>query len=273
MTQVCFADMGNPGGMLFVGLFLLLFYLALRVVLLAVICGIILWVVCLFGSKEKSGYFKKDIYIIALLAAGVITSVFIIGWVVIAYALRKANALFRERISYPGLTKETGREWIWYIAGLTAVSTAAWLAVNLVDNLEYWMLRNIMFYDDARDYYTDGFHQVTWKIILCLLALWLLFVLVRTIRLARAGGRSRRFFFDGTAVILYVWIGYCLTMLVGGRWLWLMAIRLAVKIVNSETYRVPPKERIREFHEEKNLDSWIEKLHGEASGTERRPNE
>ncbi len=273
MMQVCFADMGNPGGLAILAIGFLFYYLAISLALIAGITGLVLLILRLFDPKERSPLkteeIRENVIIIAFLIVGAFLGGLLIGLFIIAYALRRADVRFRERLSYPGSARETGREWHRYIGGLTVVSAIVLWADLSFEGFADRVRGFIRIYRESYRLFSELSSNIDPYILKAILvaAVWALIVLIRTARLASAEENAKRFLFDGAAVLMYLFAGYSLSMF-GGKWLWIMAIRLVVKIRKAGTYVVPHKEKRPDYHVEKDLDSWIEKLHKETGDTE-----
>ena len=277
MTQVCLADMGKGTGGPTSTYWILYSSILLSVSLtvIATIIGGMLFLTSFLRSEKgrpvKTEFFRKNLNIFVSLLVGTLCSFLIIGFAYVLFELQRADRLYRERISYPGRSEKTGRKWVYYIAGLAAVSTVMLLGdrmnVGIVIRME-----KLMPYDRYTDYralagYLHRYPFIA-QIGIGLIAAWGLYILVRTIRLTCSKGEVRRFLFDSIAVYVYLYAGFCLSVFFG-MWLWFTALFLAFRIVFlTKGYYFPQQEKNSKLPEEKDLVLCAENDGEEASETD-----
>lgn len=280
MTGVCFADMGNPGGLIFFLPFILPFVLSVSIFWIALITGFILFVISWFKSERRVSrkeYLKDDPYVISLLVIGIISSAFIIGFVLICIALKKANKLYRERISESGLyvNAQDARKRLYHLSGLLVCSFAMLAAnrfvpvfvagiQNAIEDLSFGMILGNM-----KDFFF--WHPGMKKLLYASLICWAVYLVLNLVYLVLAKGKSVKFIIDGLSVYVYIFAAYCFDCFdyYGGVWLLFMAFWIAIKVVAANSKykkeRDPEKNSfgVRMTEAEK-TDLWIEKLQEEA---------
>lgn len=280
MTGVCFADMGNPGGLIFFLPFILPFVLSVSIFWIALITGFILFVISWFKSERRVSrkeYLKDDPYVISLLVIGIISSAFIIGFVLICIALKKANKLYRERISESGLyvNAQDARKRLYHLSGLLVCSFAMLAAnrfvpvfvagiQNAIEDLSFGMSFGTM-----KDFFF--WHPGMKKLLYVNLICWAIYLFLNLVYLVLAKGKSVKFIIDGLSVYVYIFAAYCFDCFdyYGGVWLLFMAFWIAIKVVAANSKykkeRDPEKNSfgVRMTEAEK-TDLWIEKLQEEA---------
>ena len=280
MTGVCFADMGNPGGLIFFLPFILPFVLSVSIFWIALITGFILFVISWFKSERRVSrkeYLKDDPYVISLLVIGIISSAFIIGFVLICIALKKANKLYRERISESGLyvNAQDARKRLYHLSGLLVCSFAMLAAnrfvpvfvagiQNAIEDLSFGMSFGTM-----KDFFF--WHPGMKKLLYVNLICWAIYLVLNLVYLVLAKGKSVKFIIDGLSVYVYIFAAYCFDCFdyYGGVWLLFMAFWIAIKVVAANSKykkeRDPEKNSfgVRMTEAEK-TDLWIEKLQEEA---------
>lgn len=280
MTGVCFADMGNPGGLIFFLPFILPFVLSVSIFWIALITGFILFVISWFKSERRVSrkeYLKDDPYVISLLVIGIISSAFIIGFVLICIALKKANKLYRERISESGLyvNAQDARKRLYHLSGLLVCSFAMLAAnrfvpvfvagiQNAIEDLSFGMILGNM-----KDFFF--WHPGMKKLLYASLICWAVYLVLNLVYLVLAKGKSVKFIIDGLSVYVYILAAYCFDCFdyYGGVWLLFMAFWIAIKVVAANSKykkeRDPEKNSfgVRMTEAEK-TDLWIEKLQEEA---------
>ena len=280
MTGVCFADMGNPGRTLVLIPFLLSFAVSVSIFWISLITGFILFVISWFKSERRVSrkeYLKDDLYVISLLVIGVISSAFIIGFVLICIALKRANKLYRERISESGLyvNAQDGRKRLYHLSGLLVCSFAM-LAANRFIPVFMAELQNAvrelsqrMIFGNMKDFFF--WHPGMKKLLYVNLICWAVYLVLNLVYLVLAKGKSVKFIIDGLSVYVYIFTAYCFDCFdyYGGVWLLFMAFGIAIKVVAANSKykkeRDPEKNSfgVRMTEAEK-TDLWIEKLQEEA---------
>ena len=277
MTGVCFADMGNPGGLIFFLPFILPFVLSVSIFWIALITGFILFVISWFKSERRVSrkeYLKDDPYVISLLVIGIISSAFIIGFVLICIALKKANKLYRERISESGLyvNAQDARKRLYHLSGLLVCSFAMLAAnrfvpvfvagiQNAIEDLSFGMS-----FGNMKDFFF--WHPGMKKLLYVNLICWAVYLVLNLVYLVLAKGKSVKFIIDGLSVYVYIFAAYCFDSY-SGVWLLFMAFGIAIKVVaaNSKYKKERDSEKnsfgVRMTEAEK-TDLWIEKLQEEA---------
>ncbi len=280
MTGVCFADMGNPGGLIFFLPFILPFVLSVSIFWIALITGFILFVISWFKSERRVSrkeYLKDDSYVISLLVIGIISSAFIIGFVLICIAIKKANKLYRERISESGLyvNAQDARKRLYHLSGLLVCSFAMLAAnrfvpvfvagiQNAIEDLSFGMI-----FGNMKDFFF--WHPEMKKLLYASLICWAVYLVLNLVYLVLAKGKSVKFIIDGLSVYVYIFAAYCFDCFdyYGGVWLLFMAFWIAIKVVAANSKykkeRDPEKNSfgVRMTEAEK-TDLWIGKLQEEA---------
>lgn len=276
MTGVCFADMGNPAGLLILLPIFLAHELSVSIFCIALITGFILFVTSWFKAGEKASrkeYLKGDLYIFSILVIGVITSGFVIGFVLVCIAIKRANKLFRERISETGLyvNAKDGRKLLYYLSGLIVCSFAI-LAANSfapafmekIKDAKEDLSQGIL-YSSMEDYLY--WHPVERKVLFAVLIGWAIYMVLNLVYLILAKGKSVKFIIDGLSVYVYIFAAYCFDYY-GGTWLLVMAAWRAVTVIAAESKykpeRIPKKSVGERMTEVEKTDQWIEKLQEEA---------
>lgn len=277
MTGVCFADMGNPGGLIILLPFILPFALSVLIFRIALITGFILFVISWFKSERRVSrkeYLKDDSYVISLLVIGIISSAFIIGFVLICIAIKKANKLYRERISESGLyvNAQDARKRLYHLSGLLVCSFAMLAAnrfvpvfvagiQNAIEDLSFGII-----FGNMKDFFF--WHPGMKKLLYVNLICWAIYLFLNLVYLVLAKGKSVKFIIDGLSVYVYIFAAYCFDSY-GGVWLLFMAVMLAIKVLAAHSkYKAErePKENsfgVRMTEAEK-TDLWIGKLQEEA---------
>lgn len=277
MTGVCFADMGNPGGILILIPFLLSFAVSVSIFWISLITGFILFVISWFKSERRVSrkeYLKDDLYVISLLVIGVITSAFIIGFVLICIALKRANKLYRERISESGLyvNAQDGRKRLYHLSGLLVCSFAM-LAANRFIPVFMAELQNAvrelsqrMIFGNMKDFFF--WHPGMKKLLYVNLICWAVYLVLNLVYLVLAKGKSVKFIIDGLSVYVYIFAAYCFDSY-GGVWLLFTAVMLAIKVLAAHSkYKAEREPKEKSFGERmaeaEKTDLWIGKLQEEA---------
>ena len=277
MTGVCFADMGNPGGLIFFLPFILPLVLSVSIFWIALITGFILFVISWFKSERRVSrkeYLKDDPYVISLLVIGIISSAFIIGFVLICIALKKANKLYRERISESGLyvNAQDARKRLYHLSGLLVCSFAMLAAnrfvpvfvagiQNAIEDLSFGMSFGTM-----KDFFF--WHPGMKKLLYVNLICWAIYLFLNLVYLVLAKGKSVKFIIDGLSVYVYIFAAYCFDSY-GGMWLLFMAFWIAIKVVAANSKYKKERDPVKNsfgvrMTEAEKTDLWIEKLQEEA---------
>lgn len=277
MTGVCFADMGNPAGLIILLPFLLSLELSVSMFCIALITGFILFVISWFKSERRVSrkeYLGNDLYVITLLVIGVITSAFILGFILICIALKRANKLYRERISESGLyvNAQDARKRLYHLSGLLVCSFAMLAAYRFIPVFMAEIqnvigeLSDVMIFRNMEEYlfWHPGMKKLLYASLIC----WAIYLVLNLVYLVLAKGKSVKFIIDGLSVYVYIFAAYCFDYY-GGVWLLFMAFWIAIKVVAANSKykkeRDPEKNSfgVRMTEAEK-TDLWIEKLQEEA---------
>ena len=277
MTQVCLADMGRGNGGPTPTYWILYSscLLSASLTAIATIIGGMLFLTSFLRSEKerpvKTEFFRKNLNIFVSLLAGTLCSFLIIGFAYVLFELQRADRLYRERISYPGRSEKTGRKWGYFIAGLTVIATVLLLVDRMNVSFVTWVEKHMPHYRFTNHQALAGYlhkYPIIAQIGIGLIALWGLYILVRTIRLTCSKGEVRRFLFDSIAVYVYLYAGFCLSVFFG-MWLWFTALFLAFRIVFlTKGYYFPQQEKNSKLPEEKDLVLCAENDGEEASETD-----
>ncbi|MBQ6106513.1 MAG: hypothetical protein IJL03_11350 [Lachnospiraceae bacterium] len=154
MTGVCFADVANPGGLLFLLPFMLALYIYVItsvvtfIVLLVGLC-LLLWRL-IHPKAQRTHKFSEHVDVIISLLGGLILSGIIVGLVTYVKALKKGAQIFLDDVRGKDVESPKWGEFVCVVFWIVA-SVAVWIPIrgsfedgNLFTHLFGWDLAGIL---------------------------------------------------------------------------------------------------------------------------------
>ena len=217
MTGVCFADMGNPGGMLVLIPFMIMMYIYVittLMTLLALITGLYLLIWRLLDPKPKCLHrIGEQLDIILSLFGGWLCSGIVIGIPIYFRALKRAAQIFFDDVRG---NKEDRPKWnaLFCVAGGMTVSVAGWLfALSPLsrNGIGYYKSLSVDFVDlFVYCLKKTGERKFDWIAVLaCVLTLlWIVVLIVKHIGSRKVSGGLKSSPADEAAVFGLILLGY-----------------------------------------------------------------